>query len=223
MQYFFIEADKETREILKTAHDIIISDKGVMNIDEADFREFMARADRIQAAYVDAYYEVGDSYIFSKKVLDVCALPNGQRANEAIVYIVDTPNVELHTPLFLLHRPHQDGLCDRVFIFAHELGHALHLALTHDIEIFPDSFDEFDNPVEKPLGTPEEKQEAFADSVALAILHCRRLGTHFPTDWSKQCHLPTQNICEGFARKHCEKEAHSQRNCRLHSLRLESI
>ena len=86
--------------------------------------------------------------------------------------------------IFLFH-PREDDLCDRFYIFAHELGHALHFALTRDKTILPDGFDEFNESLRVPLDTLKEKQEAFADATALAILHIRGLGTHFPTQYSK--------------------------------------
>jgi hypothetical protein len=85
----------------------------------------------------------------------------------------------------LLYHPHRDGLYDRVFIFAHELGHALHLALTCDIDVLPDGFDEFNKSVGQKPDTLKDEQEAFADAVALAILNVKGLGTHFPNQFAK--------------------------------------
>jgi hypothetical protein len=93
-------------------------------------------------------------------------------------------NPELTSTIFLFH-PKENGIYDRVFIFAHELGHAIHLALTHDINILPDGFDEFNTKLGVKLKTLKEKQEAFADSAALEILNTKGLRTHFPTGMSK--------------------------------------
>jgi len=94
--------------------------------------------------------------------------------------------------IFLFHRK-ENGVYDPVFIFAHELGHALHFALTRDLRVLPDGFDDFNVSVRTKLNTLEERQEAFADAVAMAILSAKGLGTHFPTQFSK-------NISPCFAR-----------------------
>jgi len=86
--------------------------------------------------------------------------------------------------IFVFH-PKENDVYDRFFIFAHELGHALHLALTQNIDVIPDGFDKFNESVSTKLSTIKEKQEAFADAVALAILNIKGLRTHFPTQFSK--------------------------------------
>ena len=86
--------------------------------------------------------------------------------------------------IFLFH-PKENDTYDRIFVFAHELGHALHMALTRKIDILPDGFDEFNESISTKLYTLKEKQEAFADAVALAILNVKGLRTHFPTQFSK--------------------------------------
>jgi len=83
------------------------------------------------------------------------------------------------------YHPKDNAMCDRLFIFAHELGHALHFALTRDIDILPEGFDEFNKKQGAKPETLKDKQEAFADSAALAILNTKGLRTHFPTEWSK--------------------------------------
>jgi hypothetical protein len=88
------------------------------------------------------------------------------------------------TVIFSFH-PNDTEIHDRVFIFAHELGHALHLALTHDINAIPEKFDEFNEKIGVKFETLKEKQEGFADSAALAILNAKGLGTHQPTYYSK--------------------------------------
>ena len=86
--------------------------------------------------------------------------------------------------IFVYH-PIEDDTYDRVFIFAHELGHALHFALIGDVEVFPDSFEHFNSSFGPTLNTPKEKQEAFVDAAAIAILGSpnSRLKSHLPTDW----------------------------------------
>lgn len=88
--------------------------------------------------------------------------------------------------VFLYH-PRENGVYDRVFIFAHELGHALHYALTGDMDVFPDGFDSFNEKFAVKFDTPEAKQEGFADAAAIAILGSpdSRLKSHLPTQFSK--------------------------------------
>jgi hypothetical protein len=86
--------------------------------------------------------------------------------------------------IFVCH-PKENDTYDKFFIFAHELGHALHIALTGSIEKTPAGFEQFNEKYFKPLNTLKEKQEGFADAAALAILNIRGLGTHFPTPYSK--------------------------------------
>lgn len=89
-----------------------------------------------------------------------------------------------HEAVILVYHPKDVSVCDRVFIFAHEIGHALHLALTGDVEIIPDGFDEFNKLLGVEHQTIEQKQEAFADVTAFAILNCDELKTHLPHNFS---------------------------------------
>jgi Zn-dependent peptidase ImmA (M78 family) len=84
-----------------------------------------------------------------------------------------------------LYHPRQNELHDRVFIFAHELGHAIHFALTGNVDVLPDGFDKFNDSFYPKLETLKDKQEAFADTVAFAILNIKGFGTHFPTRFTK--------------------------------------
>jgi hypothetical protein len=88
--------------------------------------------------------------------------------------------------VFLFH-PHENEIHNRIFIFAHELGHALHFALTGDVSIFPDGFDKLNKMLGVKLETPEANAESFADAVAIAILGSPngRLKTHLPTQFCK--------------------------------------
>lgn len=81
--------------------------------------------------------------------------------------------------IFVYH-PIDVSMFDRVYIFAHELGHALHLALTGTVEVVPDDFDAFNESLGIKGLTIEEKQETFADAMAIAILNCDELKGHFP-------------------------------------------
>ena len=95
------------------------------------------------------------------------------------------PSEPTRTPTIFLYHLKESGTYDRVFIFAHELGHALHWMLTQSLIMLPDGFDKFNESIFAKFDTLEEKQEAFADAVALAILNIKGLGTHFPTKFSK--------------------------------------
>lgn len=86
--------------------------------------------------------------------------------------------------IFVFH-PKENTVHNRIFIFAHELGHALHFSLTHDQNVLPEGFDKFNESVGVKLTALEEKQEAFADAVAMAILHVKGLRTHFPSQFSR--------------------------------------
>ena len=83
-------------------------------------------------------------------------------------------------PIVLVYHPRDTAVCDRVFIFAHELGHALHNALTKNLDVLPDDFDKFNESLGVNFQTLENKQEAFADVTAFAILHNGGLGEHIP-------------------------------------------
>jgi len=88
--------------------------------------------------------------------------------------------------MFLYH-PRDCDIHDRVFIFAHELGHALHNALTGDVDIVPDGYDSFNKRLGVKIDEQKDKQEGFADAVAIAILGSpnSRLKSHLPTQFSK--------------------------------------
>jgi len=98
--------------------------------------------------------------------------------------------------IFLYH-PKENEVYDRVFIFAHELGHALHISLTHDVEIMPEGFEAFNESIGVKLSTDRERQEAFADAAALAILNVKGLRTHFPTPFRGICPRASRAICAG--------------------------
>ena len=88
--------------------------------------------------------------------------------------------------MFLYH-PRDCDIHDRVFIFAHELGHALHYALTGDVDIVPDGYDSLNKRLGVKIEEQKDKQEGFADAVAIAILGSpnSRLKSHLPTQFSK--------------------------------------
>lgn len=70
---------------------------------------------------------------------------------------------------------------DPVYIFAHELGHAFHLALTHEPQIMPARFDEFNELLGVTKVIPiSDKVEVFADVFAMALLNCPELRVYNP-------------------------------------------
>jgi hypothetical protein len=114
--------------------------------------------------------------------LKILCFANSHIAHNSQCGISNDPNRP--STIFVYH-PKENDTYDKIFIFAHEIGHALHLALTGDIEIIPEGFEEFNEKYFKPLKSIKEGQEGFADAVAFAILNGKGLGTHFPTQFSK--------------------------------------
>jgi len=92
-------------------------------------------------------------------------------------------NRETRQSLIFLYHPWQKGIYDRVLIFAHELGHALHFALTGDIETLPQGFNELNNVLGAKFETLQENQEGFADATAFAILG-NGLKEHLPLGYT---------------------------------------
>ena len=66
----------------------------------------------------------------------------------------------------------------------HEIGHALNLALTGDVTVIPDGFDEFNERLNISWTSIVQKQEAFADVASFAILNSEELEQHLPTQFS---------------------------------------
>jgi hypothetical protein len=96
-------------------------------------------------------------------------------------------NGDSRQSVVFLYHPRENDVYDRIFIFAHELGHALHYSLTGDIDIIPDGYDNFNESLGVKLDNLKAKQEGFADAAAIAILGSKnsRLKSHLPTQWSK--------------------------------------
>jgi hypothetical protein len=94
-------------------------------------------------------------------------------------------NPESEAVIFLFH-PREVDVYNRVFIFAHELGHALHLALTHDIKTLPDKFDDFNGALGITPTSADHKPEMFADAVAYAVLGDDNLQTFLPKEFHKE-------------------------------------
>jgi hypothetical protein len=73
-----------------------------------------------------------------------------------------------------------------VFIFAHEVGHALHLGLTGDVNRIPERFDAFNESLGIKGMPLHDKQESFADAAAIAILNSDGLREHLPNQLLEQ-------------------------------------
>jgi Zn-dependent peptidase ImmA (M78 family) len=115
--------------------------------------------------------------------LKIISLDNSHRIRNCECGITDGYSSE--AVIFVYH-PRDVSVYDRVFIFAHEIGHALHLALTHDIDRIPSRFDEFNEALGIKSLTLQQKQETFADAAAIAILHCDELRNHLPAQLLEQ-------------------------------------
>jgi hypothetical protein len=90
-----------------------------------------------------------------------------------------------HAAVILALHPREASVYDRVFIFAHELGHALHLSLTHDVNTLPDKFDDFNGALGIAPESADHKPEMFADAVAYALLGDDCLREHLPIEFRK--------------------------------------
>jgi len=117
------------------------------------------------------------------KPLMIVFLGNSHAVHNCECGIADSA-VSREAVIFVYH-PRDVSKCDRVFIFAHEIGHALNLALTGDIGIIPDGFDVFNETLGIRWQTTHQKQEAFADVAAFSILNGKRLKKHLPHPFSK--------------------------------------
>lgn len=99
-----------------------------------------------------------------------CGISDGYH-REAVIFVYHPRNVSVH---------------DKVYIFAHELGHALHLGLTGDVNRIPERFDVFNESLGIKEMTLHEKQESFADAAAIAILNNDGLREHLPGQLSER-------------------------------------
>jgi hypothetical protein len=88
---------------------------------------------------------------------------------------------EREAVIFLYHP--RETVHGRVFIFAHELGHALHLSLTKSAEVLPADFDRFNENLGITFDSVSQKQEAFADVTAMAVLSGGGLAEHLPHEF----------------------------------------
>jgi len=107
-----------------------------------------------------------------------CAIPDNSRYCNALL-LYHSRNLES-----------SPEMTNRVLVFAHELGHALHLALTGDITILPDGFDKFNENLGISFPTPESKREAFADITALAIVASKPDQRYLPSDCKDRPIIP---------------------------------
>ena len=118
--------------------------------------------------------------ITQNRALKIISLANTHYIHNSECGIVEKA---LSTPeaIIFVYHPHGEIFCDKVFVFSHEIGHGLHLALTGDVEIIPDGFDAFN----KSIGVEESFdddtiKEAFADVVAFALLGKKEYKKYIP-------------------------------------------
>ena len=116
-----------------------------------------------------------------------------------------TDKITGNEAVLLIFHPNDVDIYDRVFIFAHELGHALHLALTGNVEITPNKFDDFNAGLNITGLTLKEKQENFADAVAIAILNSDELRSHQPTGLNEVLPPYFDKYIAWLSEKHFEK------------------
>jgi hypothetical protein len=133
------------------------------------------------------------SLIAPKAPLNILRLNNSHFVHNSQCGVPSNP--EREAVIFAFH-PRENSVYDRVFIFAHELGHALHLSLTHDIEILPDKFDDFNDALGIEPTSLSHKPEMFADTVAYAILGDDSLREHLP----KEFHPEMSKLFERYVR-----------------------
>jgi len=107
--------------------------------------------------------------------------------------------------VILVYHPRNVSVYDRVFIFAHEIGHALHIGLTGDADRVPDRFDAFNESLGIKDLTLQEKQETFADAVAIAILNSDGLREHLPGQLLKQLPPYFEKYIEYITGEHFKK------------------
>ncbi len=135
---------------------------------------------RVLTAAQKAYDIIG--IIAPYEPLKILRFDNSHAVYNSQCGISSTPDKP--STVYVFH-PKENDVYDRVFIFAHELGHALHYALTGNVDVVPEGFEKFNEALSVKLDTVKKTQEAFADAVALAILNVKGLRTHFPTQFSK--------------------------------------
>ena len=117
------------------------------------------------------------------KPLKIMSLNNSHIERNCECGITDSPTIS-EAVIFVYH-PLDVSVCGRVCIFAHEIGHALHLALTGDVEVIPDGFDDLNKALDITWQTVQQKQDAFADVAAFAMLNSKGLKKYLPHRFSE--------------------------------------
>jgi len=118
--------------------------------------------------------------ITQRKPLKIISLANTHYIHNSECGLTEQADAPSEAVLFVYH-PREIDPCDRVFIFAHELGHAVHSSITGDVEIIPAGFEAFN----KSLGLQDAFdddliKEAFADVVAFSLITSEELKEHLP-------------------------------------------
>ncbi len=77
-------------------------------------------------------------------------------------------------------KPGPDGNGSPIAVFLHELGHALHIAITGSVEV-PEEFYKFQNVFSQKLSPGDPMAgDVFADCFAIAVMHGGPLQRHMP-------------------------------------------
>ena len=160
-------------------------------------KKFLARCDEFTAPIeeaitpdeIEAVLESAErkfkilSLIAPQAPLCILRMNNSHVIHNSECGVPTNPNNEA---VLLVFHPRESDPFNCVFIFVHELGHALHLSLTHDINILPDKFDDFNGALGITPTSADHKPEMFADAVAYALLGDERLQEYLPKSFSKE-------------------------------------
>lgn len=89
------------------------------------------------------------------------------------------------------------------YVFLHELGHALQIALTGSNEIVPEEFIRFHEGLNSPLkqGNPDAP-DVFADTFAMAVMRGTKLCSHDPFELSDNLKLAMERLITGIFQRH---------------------
>jgi len=157
----------------------------------SDLKRFITRCDEFSAPIEDAItpdeietvLEVAErkykiiSLIASHEPLRILQINNSHIGSNAACAVPANPE---RAAVILLYHPYVVTAYDPVFNFAHELGHALHLAMTHDFNILPEKFDDFNDALDATPESVDQYPEMFADVVAYALISDDCLIEHCP-------------------------------------------
>ncbi|MHB9038971.1 MAG: hypothetical protein ACYC64_20220 [Armatimonadota bacterium] len=89
------------------------------------------------------------------------------------------------------------------YVFLHELGHALQIALTGSKEIVPEEFILFHQALNSPLeqGNPDAP-DVFADTFAMAVMRGTELSSHDPFNISDDLKGTFERLISGIFQRY---------------------